>query len=444
MKTNDLLDLIGEANDEYIHDAKANGGAKIVRFPNWAKWSSAIAACLCIVLLGGMGLSSYFRSYVESHNIELYSDTEYSYTLYSAGSAETEEQNDHTAAAVENTDALSSDEVTEEQAKQIAAANNIHNTLSEQNYEWYGGCCYDFDKARIEIGLTDLSDANKAAVSAVIGNTDVHFVSCDYSYQYLEELYNRIDEKRLLLTVMGVERYSISVDENYVRVYLRSADDNAAICIINEMDTLGGAVSFRTTRYGQDGVSQTAHNSADGQGNSSQEPQNSVCRVVEYTAPESYEAADLYISTANDLTEYDEHMANRYGERYLGRGIRVFTFEGAEGTAPENFNVWYFDWEGTSISLIYFVTRSPKSEDKLLTGWTEAGEFGRAIESLAAETSAEMPMYLVQDGEILYAVIDRTAYYFPDFSALKPEVSVLPAIDVNVVETRVIVFPAGE
>ena len=50
MKTNDLLDIIGEANDEFIHDAKANQKQKVVRFPNWAKWSSAIAACLVLVI----------------------------------------------------------------------------------------------------------------------------------------------------------------------------------------------------------------------------------------------------------------------------------------------------------------------------------------------------------------------------------------------------------
>jgi len=50
MKTNDLLDIIGEANDEFIHDAKANQEQKVVRFPNWAKWSSAIAACLVLVI----------------------------------------------------------------------------------------------------------------------------------------------------------------------------------------------------------------------------------------------------------------------------------------------------------------------------------------------------------------------------------------------------------
>lgn len=50
MKANDLLDIIGEANDEFIHDAKANQKQKVVRFPNWAKWSSAIAACLVLVI----------------------------------------------------------------------------------------------------------------------------------------------------------------------------------------------------------------------------------------------------------------------------------------------------------------------------------------------------------------------------------------------------------
>ena len=221
MKTNDLLDIIGEANDEFIHDAKANQKPKTVRFPNWAKWSSAIAACLCIVLLGGMGASSYFASYVESHNIELYYETE-------------------------NSDSLSAADVTAELAEYINTANDIHNTLSAQGYEWYGGCRYNFDTERIEVGLTDLSDENKSTILANVGNS-VDFSQCDYSYQYLENLYNKIDAKRFILFVMGVERYSISVEGNHVRVYLTAANDNAAIYFINELDTIGGAVQFRTT-----------------------------------------------------------------------------------------------------------------------------------------------------------------------------------------------------
>lgn len=43
MKSNDLLDAIGEVSDEYIADAKS---AKKRRMPRWAKWSCVAAACL--------------------------------------------------------------------------------------------------------------------------------------------------------------------------------------------------------------------------------------------------------------------------------------------------------------------------------------------------------------------------------------------------------------
>lgn len=47
MKSNDLIDIIGEAADEHIRDAK---GSKKKVMPRWAKWSSGIAACLVLVL----------------------------------------------------------------------------------------------------------------------------------------------------------------------------------------------------------------------------------------------------------------------------------------------------------------------------------------------------------------------------------------------------------
>lgn len=50
MKTDDLLDIIGEANDEFIHDAKENQKPKTVRFPKWMKRYSAVAACLILVI----------------------------------------------------------------------------------------------------------------------------------------------------------------------------------------------------------------------------------------------------------------------------------------------------------------------------------------------------------------------------------------------------------
>ena len=57
MKSDELLDAIGEAKDEYVHDVR-NG--KVKKMPGWAKWTSAIAACLVLTIgvslfFGGMG-----------------------------------------------------------------------------------------------------------------------------------------------------------------------------------------------------------------------------------------------------------------------------------------------------------------------------------------------------------------------------------------------------
>ena len=54
MKANDLLDIIGEVNDEFIYDAKTKGEAKTIKFPNRIKWFSTIAACLFVVI--GIGV----------------------------------------------------------------------------------------------------------------------------------------------------------------------------------------------------------------------------------------------------------------------------------------------------------------------------------------------------------------------------------------------------
>lgn len=163
-----------------------------------------------------------------------------------------------------------------------------------------------------------------------------------------------------------------------------------------------------------------------------------VYDVVEYSVPADYPSADLYIATTADLVEYDAFMAENHGDRFSGKGIRVFTF--SEGTAAEEFNVWYPDCGENGITRIYHVT---KSGDKLLTAWREAGDLGRALEALASETSADTPMYLAQDGEMLFAVIGKTAYYLPDFTVMKPEISQMPAIRTEGLETRTVVLPLG-
>lgn len=60
MKSDELLDAIGEARDEYVQDTR---NAKVKKMPGWAKWTSAIAACLVLTIgvslfFGGMGANS--------------------------------------------------------------------------------------------------------------------------------------------------------------------------------------------------------------------------------------------------------------------------------------------------------------------------------------------------------------------------------------------------
>ncbi len=161
--------------------------------------------------------------------------------------------------------------------------------------------------------------------------------------------------------------------------------------------------------------------------------------VVTYAVPADYAPADLYIATTTGLDEYDAHMATNYGEKYLGKSVRVFSF--IEETAAENFNVWYFDYEDTSITRIYYVT---KSEDKLVTAWSEAGNLGKAIEALASLTSEDTPLYLALHDEMVFAVIGDTAYYLPDFSVLTPEVTYMPGINTVDLETKNIILLSGE
>ena len=57
MKSDELLDAIGEAKDKYVQDVR---NAKVKKMPGWAKWTSAIAACLVLTIgvslfFGGMG-----------------------------------------------------------------------------------------------------------------------------------------------------------------------------------------------------------------------------------------------------------------------------------------------------------------------------------------------------------------------------------------------------
>lgn len=216
MKNENILDAIGMINEDAVREAKAYRRTKS---RSWAKWG-AMAACLCLMVVGAFGcIHSNMKQYVVSNDIVVFSANEYN-------------------------DTISSSEVSQEQADRMAVANNIHNTLFAQDYEWYGSCYYDLEKDKILIGLTDVSDGNQDTVLIHTGDTVVQFYECEYSYQYLEELYNKLDGKRTALSMLGVDRFNISIEKNRVNVRINNAEKYEAIYMANKLDSVGGAIVF--------------------------------------------------------------------------------------------------------------------------------------------------------------------------------------------------------
>ena len=208
---------MGEVSDKYVIEA-ANYQRKRKK-TGWVKWG-AVAACLCLVIVGAInGINNQLRQYVIENNINVIS---------SKNSMD------------------SSTDVSPKQATKISAANEIHNLISAKRLDWYGACYYDFDRNMVILGLTVNSVDNQDTILKLIGDADVQFVDCSYSYQYLEELYSKLETERPLLRLLGVERFNISVEKNRLNVHLSKAEDYDAIYAVNRLDDLGGAIIFVT------------------------------------------------------------------------------------------------------------------------------------------------------------------------------------------------------
>ena len=215
MNTPRIAIAMNHIDDDLVSEAAFE--KKVRKKYGWLKWVAA-AACLCLVVVVALGgINAYMKQYVISNRFPVYPAPDF---------------------------ASDSAMVSPEQAERLNKANDIHNELSAQNYEWYGSCYYDFDENKIMVGLTDASKGNMDAVLTHAEDTIVEFYECEHSYRYLSEMYNKLDGKRTFLSLLGVKGYNISVRKNKVEVYIENADKYAAIYIISKMDSTGGAIEF--------------------------------------------------------------------------------------------------------------------------------------------------------------------------------------------------------
>lgn len=201
----------------YIDDELVSGAVEYKRKKKspWKKWA-ALAACLCLVS-SLFAPHLFMKQYVQKNHIV-----------------------EHNSSYVE--DAI----VLPEYADEVEAAYRIHGILSQQEYPWYGNCRFDSDSETIMVGLTEVTDSNKQAVLAHTADTPVAFYQCEYSYQYLQKVNNKLEKYRAVLSFLGVERFAVSMTENRVYVYIDNPKNYLAICAASMLDSQGGAIKFIT------------------------------------------------------------------------------------------------------------------------------------------------------------------------------------------------------
>lgn len=220
MRIPELAVAMGHIDDNLILNAIDYEPVKRKNTP--LKYIIAVAACVMVVL----GLNGYIRQYVITNDIQVkYENAE---------------------------DSSYCEDVTPEMAGKSAKANNIHNLLVTKNFEWYSNCYYDFDSDVVKIGLTENTETNQKEFFKIIddtfrinGDTDMQFYECEFSYQHLEEVYNNLENRQLLLRIVGVKRYNISVIDNCINVYINSGKNNFAIFVTNIVTDEDEAIRFK-------------------------------------------------------------------------------------------------------------------------------------------------------------------------------------------------------
>lgn len=222
MKTPKLVVAMGYIDDDLISGAIDYIPAKRKTIIYYCKYVVAVAVCIAVVL----GINIYLKQYVFSNDVQV------------------QYENAGDSSYCEN--------VTPEMAAKSAKANNIHNLLVKNNLEWYGNCYYDFDLDVVKIGLTENTETNQKEVCKIIddtfkinGDTDIQFYKCDFSYQQLEEVYNNLENRHLLLKIVGVKRYNISIINNCVNVYVKSEKNYFAMFVVNKLTDEDDAIQFK-------------------------------------------------------------------------------------------------------------------------------------------------------------------------------------------------------
>lgn len=176
----------------------------------------AVAACL-IVCLGLLGFHQYAKHYVIQKNINVQ--------------------------VINSGDSV---HVSQEDGVMIGIAQKLHIKFTEQHWDWYGSCYYDLDSKCIIVCLTENTAEHQQLILSNTNKYEIQFENCLYSYQALEAAYNKINRWSLVLRPLGMERHSISVENNCILVRLYTSNNYIAMWMINQLLQDDLMVIYRT------------------------------------------------------------------------------------------------------------------------------------------------------------------------------------------------------
>lgn len=237
MKKEDLFDIFGDINNQYIKEAHLKKRRKN-NFA-WAKWGT-IAVCfallvLCIPMV--IHLSSAVDDNtpaVESSPIEknnkvedLQNNKEESANIQESVSAEVPET------TIEDTPADSQGEYNE-------AVNS--SDLAKDTSEFFGGS-YTDDNGNFVIVLTEDTPANRAAICKELGRSESNttFVKGTYTLAYLTELQAKITEAMVNKEIPFVVTSGVYETTNSIIIRVTTKDE-AELAKVYALDTIGGAI----------------------------------------------------------------------------------------------------------------------------------------------------------------------------------------------------------
>lgn len=157
--------------------------------------------------------------------------------------------------------------------------------------------------------------------------------------------------------------------------------------------------------------------------------QNPVYQVAQYSLPAQYSPQTLWVVTRTMPDAYRETLYSLMDQETIANlGTPILLFTHVESTDSQDVRDHPYYWiplmQGETIQRFYWIAQT--EDGSYATAYSE--DCAAKLTSLASKTNQEHPLYLVADGDVLYAVIDDTAYNLNDWG-VESFTDVIPEID---------------